>query len=72
MSNLSMVDYYLFVMLQTDTNYTYTNKKMHKICIFVIWRYVYLTLTFDLDKGHNLILSFDIKRVYAVAYFDEK
>ena len=27
----------------------------------MIWRYVYLTLTFDLDKGHNLILSFDIK-----------
>ena len=39
---------------------------------FVIWRYVYLTLTFDLDKGHNLILSFDINRVYAVAYLDEK
>ena len=34
--------------------------------------HVYLTLTFDLDKGHNLILSFDLKRVYAVAYFDEK
>ena len=72
MSNLSMLDYYLYVRLQTDTKYTYTNKKIHKICIFVIWRYVYLTLTFDLDKGHNLILSFDIKRVYAVAYLDEK
>ena len=37
---------------------------------FVIWRYIYLT--FDLHKGHNLILSFDIKRVHAVAYLDEK
>ena len=73
MSNLSMLDYYLYVRLQTDTNYTYTHKKIHRICNFcVIWRYVYLALTFDLDKGHNLILSFDIKRVYAVAYFDEK
>ena len=26
----------------------------------------------DLYKGHNLILSFDIKRVYAVAYLEEK
>ena len=57
---------------KTCTKYTYTNKMIHKICIFVIWRYVYLTLTFDLDKGHNLNLSFDLKRVYAVAYFDEK
>ena len=39
---------------------------------FVIWRCVYLTLTFDIDKGHNLISSFDLKRVYAVAYLDEK
>ena len=31
-----------------------------------------MTLTFDLDKGHNFILSFDLKRVYAVAYLDEK
>ena len=37
----------------------------------VIWRYVYLILTFELDIGHNLILSFDINRVYAVAYLDE-
>ena len=68
-----MYDYYLYVRLQTGTKYTYTNKKIHKIWIFfVIWRYVYLTLTFDLDKGHNLILSFDLKRVHAVAYLDEK
>ena len=40
--------------------------------IFVILGYVYLTLTLDLEKGHNLILSFDLKRVYAVAYIDEK
>ena len=33
---------------------------------------MYLTLTFDLDKGHGLILSFALKRVYAVAYLDEK
>ena len=72
MSNLSMLDHYSYVRLQTDTKYTYTYKNIHKICIFVIWRYVYLTLTFDLDKGHNLILSFDINRVYAVAYLDEK
>ena len=45
MSNLSMLAYNLYVRLQTDTKYTYTNKKIHKI-----WRYVYLTLTFDLDK----------------------
>ena len=38
----------------------------------MIWRYVYLTLTFDLDKGHNFILSFDLKWVYAVAYLGEK
>ena len=38
----------------------------------MIWRYVYLTLTFDFDKGHNLILSFDLKRLYAVAYLDGK
>ena len=31
-----------------------------------------MTLTFDLEKGHNLYFSFDIKRVYAVAYLDEK
>ena len=42
------------------------------MCIFVIWGYVYLTLTFDLEKGHNLILSFDQKKVYAVAYLDWK
>ena len=47
-------------------------KSYIKYAFFVIWLYVYLTLTFDLDKGHNLILSFDIKRVYDVAYFDEK
>ena len=40
--------------------------------IFVICRYVYLTLTFGLEKGHNLILSFDLKRVYAIAYLDKK
>ena len=34
MSNLSMLDFYLYVRLQTDTKYTYTNKKIHKICIF--------------------------------------
>ena len=39
---------------------------------FVIWRYVYLTLTFDIGKGHSLILSFDLKQVYAVAHLDEK
>ena len=49
----------------------FNNKKIHKIRIFVIWGYVYLTLTFDLEKGHNLILSFDLKQVYAVAYLDE-
>ena len=31
-----------------------------------------MTLIFDLDKGHNLNFSFEIKRVYAVAYLDEK
>ena len=39
---------------------------------FVIWRYVYLTLTFDLDKGHNLNLSFDLNRAYSIYYLDEK
>ena len=34
MSNLSMLDYYLYVRLQTDTEYNFTNKKIHKICIF--------------------------------------
>ena len=34
MSNLSMLGFYLYVMLQIDTKYTYTNKKIHKICIF--------------------------------------
>ena len=72
MSNLSMLDYYLYVMLQTDTNILILIKRYIQYAFFVIWRYVYLTLTFDLDKGHNLILSFDIKRVYAVAYLDEK
>ena len=47
-------------------------KRYIKYAIFVIWWYVYLTLTFDPDKGHNFILSVDLKRVYAVAYFDEK
>ena len=43
-----------------------------KYAFFVIRRYVYLTLTFDLDKGHNFILSFGLQRVYAFAYLDEK
>ena len=47
-------------------------KKYIKYTFFVIWGYVYLTLTFDYEKGHNLILSFDIKQVYAVAYLDEE
>ena len=47
-------------------------KRYIKYAFVVIWRYAYLTLTFDIDKGHNLILSFDLKRVYAVAYLDEK
>ena len=34
MSNLSMLDYNLYVRLQTDTKYTYTHKKIHKICTF--------------------------------------
>ena len=72
MWNLNMLVYYLYFRFQTGTKYAYTYKKIHKICIFVIWRYVYLTLTFDLDKGHNFILSFDLKRVYAVAFLGEK
>ena len=31
-----------------------------------------MTLTFDLEKGHNKLLSFDLNQVYAVAYLDEK
>ena len=45
MSNLSILDYYLYVRLQTDTKYTYTNTKIHEICIFCDLA-VYL---FDLD-----------------------
>ena len=45
MSNLSMFDYYLYVRLQTDTKYSYTNKKIHKLCNFC---YLAVCL-FDLD-----------------------
>ena len=54
----------LISLLQTGTNSTYTNKKMHKYTSFF---YLGVCLfDFDLEKGHNLILSFDLKRVYAV------
>ena len=70
MSNLSMLDYYLYVRLQTGTKYTYTYTKMHKICIFC--DLAVCLFDFDLDKGFNLIFSVDLKQVYAVAYLDKK
>ena len=61
MSNISMQDYFTYTLGFKQAQNILIQKKIHKVCFFVIWRHVYLTLTFDLDKGHNFILSFDLK-----------